>query len=104
MNMLRIPVFLVLLFCQIQLAIAQENEPTPGPAWGITFDLEEHFRGEELPRMVHLEVDDSGRYLASYHLISDNPEKQAIIEQHHPSYGREIFGWQLEPYRIRPRA
>jgi len=30
-------------------------------------------------------------------LISDNPEKQAMIEQHHPSYGREIFGWQLEP-------
>jgi hypothetical protein len=30
-------------------------------------------------------------------LISDNPEKQTIIDQHHPSYGREIFGWQLDP-------
>ena len=29
-------------------------------------------------------------------LISDNPEEQAIIEQHQ-SYGREIFSWRLEP-------
>jgi len=33
--------------------------------------------------------------------ISDNPEEQAISEQH-PSYGREIFSWRLEPERPRP--
>jgi hypothetical protein len=37
-------------------------------------------------------------------LISDNTGKQALIEQHHPSYGREIFGWQMKSYRTRPRA
>ena len=33
--------------------------------------------------------------------ISDNPDEHAIIEQH-PSYGREIFSWQLEPEPARP--
>ena len=28
--------------------------------------------------------------------VSDNPDQQAIIEQH-PSYGSEIFSWRLEP-------
>jgi hypothetical protein len=34
-------------------------------------------------------------------LISDNPEQHAIIEQH-PSYGREMVSWRLEPERPRP--
>ncbi|TPW09383.1 MAG: hypothetical protein FD130_2548 [Halothiobacillaceae bacterium] len=69
------------------LVLAETGEALP-VATGkplVTFDLDEYFRGEtELPRAIHLEVDEQGNYLATYHLISDDSN----LNKHHEDRGQ----------------
>ena len=78
MHHLRLLIGLISL-CLLALPLSVKSEETtaPSPAWSIAFEMEEHFRGDKLPRVIHLEVTESGAYKASYHLISDDPNVNA---------------------------
>ena len=70
---------LILILLTLPPVFAEETT-TSSTDWSIAFDFEEHFRGEKnLPRVIHLKVDQTGEYLASYHLISEDTE---LAKQH----------------------
>ncbi len=71
-----------LLFCSLlPTAFAEETAPSPqqNSHWRIQFELEEYFREKDkLPRAIRIEINDTGEYLAEYHLVSDDPNVNTV--------------------------
>lgn len=76
MPLVRIPLAQLLTLITLFVAVSFQSAFAQQAAadWAITFDMEESFRGDQLPRVIHLQVDSSGKYIATYRLVSDNAD------------------------------
>ncbi len=78
---IRLFVFLLIFCGLLPSALAEENTPPSqqGPHWRIHFELEEYFReNDKPPRAIRIEINDTGEYLAEYHLVSDESDVSTL--------------------------